>query len=190
MKTLFALLLCLAALPVLAQDEEEMILLQAAAATGGGGGSPTWYDVETVANGNTAAGFSSGMHWASVTPSISGNCTKIRVYIKSFGGASDVKAALYNNAGALISGANGTASAVGADQWLEITLGTPTAVVASTAYKIGWQAQNTNVEGWNLAGSGALSFGSQDYATFPPANTPTDLGPFTQNWCVSIYVEP
>lgn len=155
-----------------------------------GGGAATWYDFEISANGDTAAGFNSGMHWCSKAPGQSGNCTKLRVYIKNRGGACDVKMALYTEAGALISGANGTASTVGGDQYLEVTLGTPAAVVNGTTYKIGWECENTNIDGWYKNGTAnGLSFAAQDYSTFPPANLGTDLGPFNQGWVVGMYVE-
>lgn len=51
---ILALLLCIAALPVLAQDEDEMLLLQAATPTGGGGSAITVISTNSYASSTAA----------------------------------------------------------------------------------------------------------------------------------------
>lgn len=154
------------------------------------GGSPAWFDIATVAEADTTSGISTAApNWSSVTPSLTGSATKSRVYIQNRFGAANVKMALYDNGGAIITGASGVSASVAGGQYLEITFGTPASVTASTAYKLAWQAENINVDGRYLAGAGALSTGTGLYSDFPTANLPTDIGPFAQKWVVSLWVQ-
>lgn len=187
MKKLFALLICLAALPVLAQDEDELILLQAAVA--GGGSSPIWQDVATVAEADTTGtiGFNA-MEWTPLVASQSGSATKARVYVHFRFGAADVKMALYDNSGNLITGASGTASSVGSAQYLEVTFGTPASVTSGTTYKLAWEADSGNLQNRYLNGSGTMTYDTFTYASFPPATLGTGSD-VTRKYVVSLRIE-
>ena len=154
------------------------------------GGPMAWYDIETSANADTDdSGPWSRLNWSAVTVGQGGSATKIRVYIHDRTGACDVKAALYDNSGNLISGASGTASTVGAAQYLEITLGTP-ATVTATTYKIAWMYSTALATAWYKAGSGSFDFNSSElYANQPVATLPSSSGPLTRGYAVSLYVE-
>jgi len=153
-----------------------------------GGGPDVWYDTETAANGDSEDfGTSTRLNWTPVTVAQAGTATKIRVYVKTFFSADNIKAALYSNAGALL--ASGTGVSAASDAYVEITLGSPTAVTATT-YKIAWMNESGTSTAYYKAGVGSFSFNAgSTYAGQPEATLPADSGPIARAYVVGVYVD-
>ncbi len=134
---------------------------------------PTWTDSIAGASTNTDDPF--GVPYLQpIVCGTTGNCTKLRFWLRTFSFADDVKMALYNSSGVLLGEGLGVAVGTASGQWVEITLDTPVAVTASTTYKVGYFANavsSTKIgysnAGASGAGSGNLDFNGTTYAAFP-----------------------
>jgi hypothetical protein len=110
------------------------------AAAGGGGGA--WYDSADPATliSSSVVDPSTGARFGKVTPTVSGSCTKLRMWTtETAAGAYDMKLALYATDGTLL----GTGTIVGTstnttDRWIDVTMTAPAAVVALTEYRVGF----------------------------------------------------
>jgi hypothetical protein len=100
-----------------------------------------------------------------------GSCVKLAGGIRNYNFTMNVKCALYSNGGALLGQGSVTGATSASGQYLEITLDSPVAVVASTTYKLEFIGSSS--AGWNwgyLSGQAADSSGqdfSTSFAAFP-----------------------
>jgi hypothetical protein len=132
------------------------------------------------------ANYASNKWFAAAAPT----ATKLRIYINNYFGNQDIKLSLYDNGGALISGATGTATVTAGSAYKEVTLGTPASVTAGTTYKISFIADGNNIGvGYKDATGTATYKNTVTYASEPSANLPVQDGTLTRNYAVGIFVD-
>ena len=149
-----------------------------------------WFDsVDEATTDGTGDMEDTNAYGAEITPSSSGNCTKLRVRIGEFYGTTDIKIGLFEADGDLLGSAAGATVSSGTNQWYEVTLGSPVAVTASTPYvvlAITLQNHFSTIRKYS-GGTGKYAF-DQTYAGFPP--NPIGVFNYPSNlFCVSMYVE-
>jgi hypothetical protein len=172
-----------------ASDRRRMLMQRNQAAAGG---PDVWYDA--VDQASTDSGNSANtaiVLFTEVTVAQAGTCTKLRVYSGApFSGNSGIKVALYTKTGAgtgnLLS--DGTVTVTGTG-YFEVTLSAAQSVSA-TAYYVAWVPENVNLTWRYLSGQpdGSSYFGSETYATFPPASLPAAT-PLTWKLAAGMYVD-
>ncbi len=157
--------------------------------TAAGGSLNLWQDLQDPATANTD-GANSANQVAShaIVAAHSGTIDKLRIYIKTRFGVGNVKMGLYRNDKTFFTGANGIGADPGAgNQWLEVVLGTPPTVVSGTTYILAWDFDSGNLNNAYDSGSGALSFDTLAYTSFPGDPLINSVGPFTRNPSVGMH---
>jgi hypothetical protein len=159
----------------------------------GGAGPSVWYDIEPSATGDTTdfSGGSSVIEFASITPTLGGTCTKLRIWQQANFGTFNQKLGLWNNDRSLIAGANGIAARGSNGAYIEVTLSTPATVVGGTPYFIGWIADNANPAWYYKTGTGTSFFdnsGTYTYANVTSGALPAGSS-LTRSYCVGMWVE-
>jgi hypothetical protein len=157
-------------------------------AASGGGNVTAWYDVETFENTDSDAFASdSSIEWSDVTIAAGGISDKARIYIAARFGPGDIKMGLYNSAGTTLL-AEGTGSHTAGNQYLEINWNTPVALSSSTTYKLARIFSNGNIAMRFKSSSGAMTFGSNTYASGLPASLPggSDI---SRGYAVGVHIQ-
>ena len=154
------------------------------------GAAAAWYDSVDEATTDGTIDMENAAAWgAEITPSSSGNCTKLRVRIGEFYGTTDIKIAIFEADGDTLGVAAGATVAAGGADWYEVTLSSPVAVTASTTYVV---LAITNQNHFSiirkLAGPDGKYTVDFDYATFASGTASLLTYPATQ-YCVGMYVE-
>ena len=142
--------------------------------------SAGWFDNGTFAATDATSGVANeagagGAYGGPVTPSSSGTCTKLRVYIQHVNtNGTTLKAALYTSGGTLLSSGTATLLTSTVNQFYEVTLAVPQSVTASTTYIVGYMVSTAAAaQGRHQAGqaSGSGKFAGDSYASFPTTTT-------------------
>lgn len=163
-------------------------------ATAGGGGPNTYYDATTAHTSQHGINTAS---WQVLTVvAASGTATKCRVFpIQYFGGACNVKAALYDSAGTTLLAQANAQSVTTSGAYVEFTFTASTAVTGGQNYILAFMADTGNTEfGFGASGSGQSDanyhFDSSGmvYASFPPASLPSS-GTSAGNITCGLFVQ-
>lgn len=173
-KWIFALLICGAIAPLAQAPYLQHRRTVSRTATTSDGPN-VWYDTSGTTSGWSGIG-SSFMEYHSLTVSVSGTATKLRIRVR--GGLSDAtaKIAIYDNGGALKGTCTTpTITASSADTTYEVNLDASFACSAGT-YTLAVSA-SSSIEVRVNADSGG-SFSGQSYAGFPPGTLPAPDGAF------------
>lgn len=162
------------------------------AAANGGGGAPAWIDVLALADATTNTGLSTDLYyWFDKTLS-AGTLTKYRFYSSDtfFNFNSNVKMALYDNSGNIVtnSGVSGTINAGG--QYFEFTVSSPPGTSAAN-YKIAFvMSAEMGVTAKTKATGSTRYYAFAAYADFPPATLPTPAGSDTVGHVIGVEITP
>jgi hypothetical protein len=150
------------------------------------GGTPTWYDAIDPASTDTTSGLYSYAIAQTIIAGQSGNCTKLRAYIR-YSNGSTIKLALFNSSFALIASAE-SGNLGGAESfWSELAV-TSVAVTSAATYYIAYISPATQNRYLASQPSGTSYFeATTTYATFPP-NTYSGSA-YTAKMAVGMYIE-
>lgn len=134
-------------------------------------GPNAWSDITTSHDGSVTM---SSALWGAVTVAQAGTATKIRLFINVFGGACNVKVALYNSAGTslLASAPSQSTTVAGYNEYIFSS----SVAVTATTYNIACMADSGNSECDRLSGQASGTTKKDNtavvYALFPPAILP------------------
>jgi hypothetical protein len=163
---------------------------------GGGGGSPAWHDQLSDPTLATASGDpSSSSRFGKVTPTVSGTCSALRIYIDDTNtGAYDLKMVLTDTSGALLASGTAVGSVSdGTNRYYSVTLTAPVAVTNGTEYRIGFRA-SSSIWGHHFAygsqpsGSGYTS--TLSYAALDGGGSAAPFTATTSIYPVGMYITP
>jgi hypothetical protein len=157
-----------------------------------GGGPDVWYDIEVEANRDASYSFSGTDYSAAeVTVGVAGTATLLRLHVANGDlVAHNIKLALYDNAGNLLSSGSVSVAPTDDNVYKEVTL-SPSVAVTATTYIIAIMGDDGNLFFNAKAGVGALdAWVGKVYASFPydPIGTP-DFNNLARNMVAGIYVD-